>query len=214
MGLCPCGTVIAQSSQGSVEGTLDTAWLTDLKVGDYVVVGAAKNPEHIGIVQNIVSDAFIYLDVPIGNDLDDVLYKVSWEKRPCSKRAWEDRFSMISGEVCLNDGFPVYTIDPAGTNLIVYPNIVESDDDSWVDRFTIVWDGIKAEWEDGDATKFDQATVGVVADFVKGECARHFNQDIQTWATFCQPPDPARRLVGGTYHTGKARLYRDELRRS
>lgn len=207
------GTVVASSSSPYIAGT-STAFLTALAIGEYVVVDTNKVPEGIAKIQTVASNTILYTDVAIGDDLDAILYKVTWEKRPCSKRDWSNRYEMISNETCINDGYAYYSIDPAGSYLLVYPQILELDSNSWIDRFTIVWDGIKAEWADADATKFDQAAVSVVADYVKGECARHFTQDIQTWATFCRPPNPATRDLGGTYYTGRSRLYRDELRRT
>lgn len=207
------GTVVANDTTGSVVGT-DTLFTTELVLGDSVAVASDNSPEKIGKVQLITSDTSLFLDVSIGDGLESTLQKVTWEKRPCSKRAWEDRFSLISAESCVNDGYAYYSIDPTGSYVLVYPKILDLDADDWVNRFTIIWDGIKADWDDADPTKFDQAAVTVVADFVKGECARHFLNDIQTWATFCRPPNPATRDLGGTYYQGKSRLYRDELRRS
>lgn len=207
------GTVVASSSAQYIAGT-DTVFLTDLAIGDYVVVDTNKVPEGIAKIQTVASDTVLFTDVAIGDDLGASLYKVTWEKRPCSKRDWSNRFEMISDETCINDGYAYYSIDPSGSYLLVYPQILDLDTDSWIDRFTIVWDGIKAEWADTDATKFDQAAVGVVADKVKGECARHFTQDLAAWATFCRPPNPATRDPGGTYYVGRSQLYRDELRRS
>jgi hypothetical protein len=112
---------------------------------------------------------------------------------------WEDRFALTSGQVTVADQYPKLAIDPRGS-FYAYPAITGND------QIRLFWDGVKSAFEDEDEVPFDDQCAAVVADFVKGECARHFDGDTTLWASYNSIPN-------GSYCAGKRRLWREKRRR-
>ncbi len=111
---------------------------------------------------------------------------------------WEDRYSLINALVNVVDQYPKLAIDPRGA-FYAYPAITGND------QIRLFWDGIKIDYEDDDEVPYDSQCAVVAADYVKGECFRHFDKNIGIWASFNAVPT-------GSFHAGKRRLWREKRR--
>ncbi len=177
----------------SIVGT-GTLFLTELAVGDRIKLSGGT-----GYVQvaSIASDTALTVDTATGNGSTQTIMKRVEYSYPALQRGWENREEYFAGQVCVNDLNAYCLISPYGT-LYVYPALQVLDSDSETHSLVLTWDGVKLDFEDGDAVPFDEPMVLCVADYVKMQIARHVQHDLQESAAF-----------GGTYLSQRKKLYLD-----
>lgn len=114
-------------------------------------------------------------------------------RHQCIEVGWDDRHSIIQGQVPLNDHLGRVAIDPQGSSFYVYPEIREEDDNGFSYQFELNWDGKKLEWEDSEQVPFVQADTLVVAEFVKARMERQTKRDLPMANSFFATHAQGRR---------------------
>lgn len=130
------------------------------------------------------------------------------EWREADSYDWEKRYNLITGQACLNAGWPLCAINPDGTTFIVAPQLHPAstaadatEEEATSYKLSVVWDGVRDLWfSNQEQTPFDEPMVYVAGDFVKGECCRHFREDLESWKSF-----------QATYLIGRRKLRLDSL---
>jgi hypothetical protein len=196
------GTVTLASASATIEGSA-TLFTEELKVGDQVKFSTMSTYVR---VTEIASDTEMTVDSPVDAGDDQTIVKLIEYRHPCRPVGWRDRERLFTGESTLIDNNALMTISPDGI-LYVFPSIQSEDANGYTYAFELNWDGRKVDFEDEDVTPFDEALVDCVADYVKGECARHFDRDQERWSSFCRPSNPKLNDPGGTYHQKRQVLY-------
>lgn len=125
------------------------------------------------------------------------------ERLPCWEWDWDDRFSLIHGEQCLNDDKPRICIEPYGSTFYVFPEVKALDPDGFSYTLELNWDGISVEWEDDDDVPFLDRDALVVAEFVKSRMERQVKRDLGMATSF-----------DNTYRSGRQISYLDAKNRS
>lgn len=107
-------------------------------------------------------------------------------EHPCLMVPWEERGELVSGQLCINDNNGRIAISPAADEFYIYPEIKASEDivgddgetDNYSYELRLVWDGQKLDYEDGDATPFDESMAFCVFAFVKRELLKEIDPQL------------------------------------
>lgn len=126
---------------------------------------------------------------------------VNWHE--CVNPAWASRYQAINNQIATNDNSGRVFIDPRGTDLLVYPAISQADEFQCV---VLEYDSDVPPTDDATETPYDEHLAHVVADWVKGEIARHVNHDLTAYASFLQKPGESSRR-GGSYYQKRTALH-------
>ena len=109
-------------------------------------------------------------------------------RHPClDDIAWEHRFLLINGLVAVNDDNGRLCIAPNGVDFYVYPRLPDDGEPDAEGRYhclQLFYDTDALAFGDNDATPFDERMVLCVADYVKGEIARHVEKNEGMYDSF------------------------------
>jgi len=81
------------------------------------------------------------------------------------------------------------------------------DRDSEVQSLELNWDGVKLDFADNDRTPFDEPMTLCVADYVKGQIAKHVERDTMMYSVFLGAGT-------GSYYAQRRKLYLDAKQRT
>lgn len=157
-GAVPTGLVVNQSYYLRVVDTNTLTLHTSLQ-------GAIDNTTRVDITANGTGTT----------TLDYLITRFS-----CARYKWENRYDLIHKQACLNDGSGLVAFDPNGQTFYLFPFLPVGDDVNGYNwSFELNWDGVKIEWDDADASPFDDAAAEAVAEYVREWFARHVSRDLQ-----------------------------------
>ena len=103
---------------------------------------------------------------------------------------WDKRMAMVHGNVAVNGGRALISIDPQANTFYVYPGVKDCQ------AVSVFWDGIKADFNPDELTPFDEQTTLVVADFCKARISREVDKDL-----------PLAQSYESSYKEGRSLLY-------
>jgi hypothetical protein len=198
----PLDGTTAANAATTITG-VGTDFLSVLRIGDYIALSSAATTW--GMVTEVHSDTEIVVATALGDGTEQTIKKQVRYKYPCLPWPWEQREELFNQTTCILDK-ALITIDPVNLYLFVYPSLQTADADGYASSLEVNWNGVKIEWSGSNVTPFDERVVHAVADWVKGECARHFDHDTPAWQTFLQPfQGPGS--IAGTYYQKRRALY-------
>ena len=105
-------------------------------------------------------------------------------RHECIDVGWDDRYSLLTGSIPVNDNLGRISIEPMASTFYVYPCVRSIDENDYSYQFELHWDGKKSEWENTDVVKFTLEDARVVANYVKIEMERTVKRDLAMSASF------------------------------
>jgi hypothetical protein len=175
-----------QNVQTFVTNTLRAAVIS---LQDYIPA-YRKGHETVYHASDFVTEGYASKAVlpPQAQVQDAFLIDTSCDKRfPLAAFPWKDRFNLVNNHTSVNDGHGRIAIDPYAYTYFVYPEVK----DCWV--VSVNWDGLKLEFEDDEATPFDEPMALVVAEFIQAKIAREVNRDVALHNSYMQSFERGRR---------------------
>jgi hypothetical protein len=107
---------------------------------------------------------------------------------PCVDAAWEDRLAAVSNQLCAQDNNARLFLNPQAGEFMLFPklDVLDEDDEQEWALFVLQYatDTIDVDIDDEDEVPFDEPCVFAVADYVKGELARHVDNDLSLYQSY------------------------------
>lgn len=101
-------------------------------------------------------------------------------RMPLKFYPWENRSNLTCGDVCYNGPAGHISVDPQRVNFLIRPTFEDPN------KISIMWDGLKIDFEDDEAVPFDERCALAVSEFVRSKLARLVDKDLAAYASFNQ----------------------------
>lgn len=123
-------------------------------------------------------------------------------RHPVDDVGWDRRYVLTNAQDCLLANSAQMTINPTEASFIIYPRLLDEDDEGYTHLLEINWDGLRTEWENDDETPFNSKCAEAVANYVKSKIKREGDHD-----------ESAKRSYWESYVTDRANLHLNAKRR-
>jgi len=153
---------------------------------DLVVEGMAS--KGIKPPQSAINDAYLVKITTTDSDGNE-LANPAVSRFPLMQVAWADRFALVKGAPCVNDGIGCIAIDPKGYQFYVFPEVF----DCWL--LSMFWDGLKLDFKEDELTPFTEEMAGTVAHYVRAEIAREISKNMDEYRSFRQSFNEDKTLL-------------------
>lgn len=100
---------------------------------------------------------------------------------PCIPFPYEKRFELVHGVELTGDGQGRIAISEDNSKFYLYPEMIEG----W--KFSLFWNGLKADFQDADLVPFPEQATGAVADYCLGNIARYIEHDMGAYQSYLDP---------------------------
>jgi hypothetical protein len=114
-----------------------------------------------------------------GNGSGTTTIAFGLKRYPVVPFPWSNRHELIEAVVCMTGDRGYIAFDPNSSDFLSFPQIPVGEDDNertW--ELEINWDGLKTDFDDNDATPFDDEAVDAVAEYVMSYFQRHVDKDL------------------------------------